>query len=288
MKFGLFFSFLLLVLVANAASPEEVESSIAALHTSIVKADTDARRDTICNEMRELFISSFDDPATFDYPFSKFQFCTLKSSDHRVRLLNWNLPYKDGTHKYFCFVLLWNEKEKNFSWTELIDNTREVEKIENKFLTPDKWLGALYYDIIPMEKKGRGDTYTLLGWDGKDNLTTRKIIDAMTITGKKIRLGAGIFKSDDGTRKRMILEYSDEVSASVKFYSKKKCIVMDHLSPKNPMMAGIYADYGPDGAYNMLQLKKGKWEYFEEIEVAQFSEDNDKPYIDPATGRRRK
>ncbi|MFM7727306.1 MAG: hypothetical protein ACKO7B_11430, partial [Flavobacteriales bacterium] len=209
------------------------------------------------------------------------KFCTLISKDHHIRLLNWNLPYRDGTYKYFCFLLVWNDENKHFTWHELQDTIHEPEKLETRFLNPEKWLGALYFDIIPMTKKGKSTTYTLLGWDGKDNLTTRKIIDALTINGDKIRLGANLFDYEGDTRKRVILEYSNDVSASVKYYPKKKCIVMDHLSPKSPMMQGIYADYGPDGSYCMLQLKKDKWEFIDMVDVSQFSEDDNRPYRDP-------
>jgi hypothetical protein len=287
MKFIASFIFLLSVCFSRAITPEETEISVAELHGQIVKVRTDAEKDSISDKMRALLITAFEDPATFDYPFDKFQFCKLVSPDHRLRLFNWNIPYNDGTHKYICFVLVWNKKDLNYAWTELQDNPREAEKIENRYLTADKWLGALYYEIIPMDKKN-SDTYTLLGWDGKDKLTNRKIVDAVTIQGKKLRFGAGIYKMDDGTRKRLIYEYSDEVSASVKFFPKKKCIIIDHLSPKNAMMTGIYADYGPDGTYDMLQLKKGKWELLENIDVSQFTSDNDKPYVDPLTGRIRK
>ncbi len=271
--------------IMSALSLEETENAIAAIHSKVASCSSNIEGDSICNEMRNLFMSSFDNPLVFDYPFEKFQFCKLTSKDHHIRLFNWNLLYPDGTHKYFCFVLVWDEKDKTFNWTELKDNQREVDKIENKYLTPEKWMGALYYEIIPMAKKGRGDTYTLLGWDGKDKMTNRKIIDAITITGNKLRFGAGIYLTDDGTRKRMILEYSDEVSASVKYHPKKNAIVMDHLSPKNPLMTGIYADYGPDGSYDLLLLKKGKWQFIEDINISEFVNGNDKPFIDPRKKR---
>jgi hypothetical protein len=132
-----------------------------------------------------------------------------------------------------------------------------------------------------MTRKGKSSTYTLLGWDGKDNLTTRKIVDAITISGDKIRLGANLFEYAGDSRKRVILEYSNEVSASVKYFPKKNCIVMDHLSPKNPMMQGIYADYGPDGTYCLFELKKDKWIFMDEIDISQFADDDSKPYRDP-------
>lgn len=285
-KVILLFSLIALTpLVFQGADLSAVELRLQKLHKDLSQSSTDENSQSICNSMRQAFIESFDDPATFDYPFEKLNFCKITSSDGRIRLFNWNLPYQDGTHTYYCFVLVRDLKKKTYTWTELKDYAREADKIENRFIQPDKWLGTLYYEIIPMDKKGRGDTYTLLGWDGVDRLTNRKIIDAITITGDKIRIGAGIFKSDDGTRKRMILEYSDEVSASVRYYPNKKCIVMDHLSPKNPMMQGIYADYGPDGSYDLLFLKKGKWELIEDVDISEFAEGNNRPFVDPRPGR---
>lgn len=281
-----FFSFLFLFTAeAFSLSADEAELKLAYLHKQLSISEDDTRSDSICEAMRQTFIASFEDATVFDHPFKSLTFSTLTSKDHHMRLFNWNLPYRDGSYKYFCFVLLWNQDAKNYTWFELEDALHEPEKIESRYLTADKWLGALYYEIIPMASKGRSDTYTLIGWDGKDNLTTRKIIDALTITGEKIRLGAPLFEYEGDTRKRIVFEYSNEVSASVKYYPKKDCIVMDHLSPKNPMMTGIYADYGPDGTYCLFTLKKGKWKFMDEIDVSQFAEGNDRPFRDPRLNR---
>lgn len=277
-------AFILLILTGHNAwstTTEETEQKLAHLHKQLAASTDDARSDSICEAMRQSWISSFESPEVFDYPFTQLKFCTLISKDHHIRLLNWNLPYRDGTYKYFCFLLVWDDSQKNFTWHELLDTMHEPEKPESRFLTTEKWFGALYFEIIPMTRKGQSNTYTLLGWDGKDNLTTRKIVDALTINGDKIRIGANLFEYASDTRKRVILEYSNEVSASVKYYPKKNCIVMDHLSPKNPMMQGIYADYGPDGTYCMFMLKKDKWVFMDEIDISQFADDDSKPYRDP-------
>ncbi|MFN0031777.1 MAG: hypothetical protein ACKVOR_06435 [Flavobacteriales bacterium] len=288
MKTALLLSMLVCCAMRTGAMNLKAEEDTLALHyRAIASASVDSIRIQHSEMMRHRFISLFDEAATFQHAFTSLRFCTLTSSDGRIRLFNWNVPLTDGTHKYVCFVLVWDEKEKNYWWTELTEPKREAEKIETKFLTEDKWLGALYYEVIPVAKKG-SDTYTLLGWDGKDKLTQRKIVDAITITGKKIRIGASIFKTADGNRKRMLFEYSDEVSSSVRYHAKKNCIVIDHLSPKSDAMVGIYADYGPDGSYDALTLVKGKWEIIENIDVSQFAEGNDKPFIDPRKGRRRK
>lgn len=273
--------------VCEAQSLAQIEAQIALLHNKLTGSRFDVEKDSICNSMREEIIKSFQFDEAFDYPFDKLNFCKIKSSDNHVRLLNWNLPYADGTHKYFCFVLVRDVKSGGFRWKELKDNPNEVDKVENKILTEDKWLGMLYYDIIPMGKK-KSDQYTLLGWDGKDNLTNRKVVDVMDVGGSKIKFGANIFNTESTVAKRIILEYSDEVSASIKFYADKKTIVMDHLSPKNPMMVGIFADYGPDGSYDMFVMNKDKWDYLDNVDISKFAADDGKPFYDPRQRRKKK
>ncbi len=277
----LFSIHILASLCVFGSSLEEAEIKLSYLHNQLSLSEDDARSDSICDAMRQTWITTFEHAEVFDYPFDALKFCTLTSKDHHIRLLNWNLPYRDGTYKYFCFLLIWDEESKSIQWHELIDTMHEPEKLDTRFLSPEKWLGTLYFDIIPMTKKGKSSTYTLLGWDGKDNLTTRKIIDAITINGDKIRIGANLFEYEGETHKRIILEYSNEVSASAKFYPKKNCIVMDHLSPKTAMMEGIFADYGPDGTYCLFILKKDKWQFMDAIDISQFADDDSKPYRDP-------
>jgi len=267
-----------------------IEDSLLNYYTKLSVATTNADRDSASAKMKSFFIESFNNPETFDYAFSKLRFCTIKSSDNLVRLFNWNQPNEDGTYKYHCFVfrkIMKGKKQTSYDWFELTQAKREADKIESKYLNADKWIGALYYDIIPVGKKNV-NTYVLLGWEGKDEVTTRKMIDAIEFTGNKVRLGANIFKTATGTQKRVIYEYSNDISMSIKFYPKKNCIVMDHLSPKNPMMQGVFADYGPDGTYCLFKLEKDKWEYIDDINISEFVEGDERPFVDPRPNRRRR
>ena len=273
--------------LCNAQSLPQIEAQIALLHNKLAASRFDIEKDSICNSIRGELIKSFSFDETFDYPFVKLNFCKIKSANNHIRLFNWNLPYADGTHKYFCFVLVRETKSGVLRWKELKDNLNEIDKIENKILTEDKWFGMLYYEIISMGKKN-SNQYTLLGWDGKDNLTNRKVVDVMDVGGNKIKFGANIFNTESNVAKRIILEYSDEVSASLKYYAEKNSVVMDHLSPKNPMMLGIYADYGPDGSYDMLVLNKNKWDFLDNVDISKFTAKDGKPFYDPRQRRKRK
>jgi hypothetical protein len=277
-------------LKAGAQQLPAYEDSIVAQFNVLKGAKDDASRDAASESMKALFARALNEADAFTYPFSRLSFSNLTSSDQRVRIINWNVPHDDGTFSYAAFVLIKDLKSDGFSWIELEDQQRDPDKADTKYMTADKWMGALYYEIIPLTTKKRkpADTYVLLGWDGKDFMTTRKFIDAMTIQGKdKVRFGAPIFETPTGARKRIIFEYSEDVSASVRYYPKKQCIVVDHLSPKNPMMEGVYSEYGPDGSYDLYQLEGGKWKLYENIDISKFAESDDRPYADPRRRGRR-
>lgn len=270
----------------KAMDMQQVEDSVAHYHTLLAMATVDSVREKACNQMSAIIRENISSADFFSYPFEKWKFSKIHSSDGLVRIINWNSPREDDSYIYYCFILRKKSEADPVEWFELKDYPKEADKIENKFLNADKWLGALYYDIVPLERKKKTDTYVLFGWDGKDELTTRKVIDAVTFTGNKVRLGASIFPSEIGEKKRLIFEYSNEISMSVKYYPKKNCFVVDHLAPKNPMMTGIFADYGPDGTYDLYQLEKSKFVLYEKIDVSKFAAEDDKPYNDPRRRRR--
>lgn len=268
---------------SSSQTLEVLEDSLVASFSTLQSAQTDDVRTAASESMRKHFIQSFALPGVFNYPFARLDRITKKhASDGKVRVINWNQPNDNGTFRYYAFILWKTGKDSILHWQELKQSNRPVEKAESKILTPDKWPGALYYDVFPLRSdKKQNDSYIVLGWEGKDDLSTRKVIDVLVFSGDKVKLGAPIFQSEAGARKRHYFEYSNEVSMSLKYFPEKKCIVFDHLSPKSDASKGIYADYGPDGTYDMYQLDKDKFVYMENIDISQFSNGDKKPYFDP-------
>ncbi len=266
-----------------------LERSIALLHDSLAKSTYDEQSMRYGQQMQDSLAMLPATAETFQYPFDRWKFCRLTSADGRLRIINWNVPLQNGEHVYFAVVWIWNEEEKTYYSVVLKDNMKDLDKFETRYLDAESWPAALYYEIIP-HYKGRGnrkcDTYTLLGWDGRDNLTNAKVLDVIKITAKdKVRFGEGLFETGTGMKKRLMFQYADEVSASFKYYPKKKCIVMDHLSPKSSMMEGVFADYGPDGTYDLYQWEKGKWKLYSNIDISLFSSSDTKMYKPPVRQR---
>ena len=279
-------SFFLLILLtstlAYSLDLREVESRVAYYLGELAKSKSDVEMDSLSSKIRVLLMSCLDYPETFDYPFSALKMCTITSPDGRFRILNWNQPMRDGTHKYYGFIMIKDEQDA-ISWLELVHTPdRKGGWQRNKFYTHENWPGALYYEIIPMGKRGKNNDYLLLAWDGADHMTNKKIVDVIQIKKDRVRFGGDVFEGEEGFGKRVILEYSNGVSASLKYYPKGGYIVYDHLSPRNPSMIGIFSDYGPDGSYDALKFEKGKWKLISNIEVNRFAPNDNAPYLNPA------
>lgn len=274
-------------LSASIEDAQKMALLVDAYHDSLAVSTNDEKRVEWSNLMEAKLVemaavSSDKDVYQADYAY--WRFAKLMSPDQRFRIINWNVPLQNGEHIYYGVIWIWSEKENRFFAVTLKDSQRDGDKWDARYFDAEQWPGALYYEIIPCKSKRRKetDTYTLLGWDGRDNMTNAKVLDVIKIiSNEKVRFGEGLFETPLGTKKRLMFQYSDEVSASFKYYPKKNAIVMDHLSPKNAMMEGIYADYGPDGTYDLYQWEKGKWKLYTSIDISVFSSSDTKMYRPP-------
>ncbi len=200
----------------------------------------------------------------FTFPFDSLQSMSkITSPDEEFRLFNWNVEMENGMNNFFCLIL-----KKDGTIIELKDNYRNIISPELKTLSQTNWYGACYYKIIPM---GRGK-YTLLGWNGKDDITTQKVIETMSLGSRNAKFGFALFNFPDQPRvkkKRIILEYSNEAYVSLKHFETKKQsqIVFSHLSPSTKQMEGYPQYYYPDLSYDRFVLKKGKWVFESDVTI---------------------
>lgn len=215
---------------------------------------------------------AFDE--AFNYPFDSLgmMMSTIKSPDDAFRLFNWNLEY--GEHeeqKYHCLIMKKDPKNNDFVIIELIDKSENAPyDIEYEANTEKKWYGALYYKIIPIEKFG-GTIYTLLGWDGNNMMSNKKIIETMQFhKTDKVKFGHAIFKEEDGkTKRRVVFQYNKQSVMSLKYQNTKKTemIIFDHLSPTSPNLEGMKDWYVPDLSFDAYVLENGKWVFTPDVDA---------------------
>ncbi len=217
------------------------------------------------------------DPEILNYPFDSLkEISVLTPKDKKFKLITWNLFKEDGTHAFFGLLLVNNSKRiktgflkhetiQSYEYFTLVDRSASIKSPESYIGSPDKWFGMLYTQLV--ENDGY---YTLIGWDGNDKLTQRKFVDVLYFKANGDAVfGKDVFKFPRKNPKRLMFEYSTDVTMSLKYDDKRKQIVYSHLGSKQEgsVLDGQFQYYGPDGSFDALEQKKGKWITIEDIDA---------------------
>ena len=205
-------------------------------------------------------------PASFDYEFdslSKFM-STIKSPDETFRLYNWNIQQKNQTQFYECWVV-----KKDGTLIKLKDHQKLIPEIEFAILGEKSWFGALYYKIIPVIKKNK-TYYTLLGWDGNDMFSNKKIIEILEFKKSKLQFGNSMFVyPNERTKKRVILQYNKQSYMSLKhdIIRKENYIIFDHLVPTSPHLKDFPDWYVTDLSFDAFKWDGARWTYIKDFDA---------------------
>lgn len=277
MRLSLVILFLLSTFLLNAQSNIE---KIKELELEAVTKLNEAREFTTLKEQHKANqefedvlrqMMAFDETFTHDFDTLATLISTLKSPDGAFRIFNWNMEYGDyKEHKFYCLLMKKDPKTEDFHIIEMFDHSEDYAyDAEFKALTEKKWFGCLYYEIIPIQK-GFKTQYTLLGWDGHNMMSNKKIIETMKFYKKdKLKFGEAMFKSDDHkTKRRVIFEYTEDAIMSLKHSKTKKTemIIFDHLSPISPAI-DLPSWYAPDLSFDAYVLENGKWIYVKDVDA---------------------
>ncbi|RKE04481.1 hypothetical protein [Marinifilum flexuosum] len=244
------------------AQLSEVEKEIAGDFEQLVQADNDSTKFVICKKIEDSFLRVLPQKESFDYTFSKLNHMgKITSPDLRFRIYNWNCVLSDGSYKYFGIL---QYKEKSKLKVKLLSDKTDGDMFSR--YEPENWPGALYYKIIPFKSKG-GASYLLLGWDGNNVSTNKKLIEVLSFEKSGIKFGKPIISWRGKQLNRVIFEYAKQARMSINYQEKEKRLVFDHLSPSKPQFANQFEYYGPDFTHDALQLKKGIWMLQEDVDV---------------------
>lgn len=174
------------------------------------------------------------------------------------RLVTWQLKVSNEEYKYGGFIQ-WPDRIVRFKDTRPFINGSSYSTY-----TPSSWYGCIYYHMIPFELDGKS-YYVLLGFNAENSTLNTKVADVLDLTGPDIRLGVPVFTGKEEARTRLMVTYGDISNTRMTYDSKLGGIIHDHVET----LPGI----GPngedlpvsDGSMEAWILKKGKWEYQEEV-----------------------
>lgn len=259
----------------NAIKPADfkrlqaLEDTIAVL-AKITVQDTLANKRLVANgQMIPLIKEMLTIPNSFNYAFTKIENIAIqKPLDGAFRIFTWQLYINENEYKYFGYVQLNRNKP---TIVELTDNSRRMDNVDKESLTPDRWYGAVYYNLKEFKTKD-GMKYLLFGFNANNQYEKIKLCDVLVLRGGQIKFGAPVLEVADikGVRKqklhRLILNYSAEASMRLNFDPEMNIVIHDHLErigTKNPNLPFTYV---PDGTYEAFELQKdGTWSHVDKL-----------------------
>ncbi len=295
---------IILICVALFATPlcsqdimlQNAEQELSSLMNVMFSSKDDNERFNANEKFLTLLDNVLEYPNSFDYPFENLdKISILTSSDKKFKIFTWAVFSNEGDYDNFGMIQARNETTEEYEIYRLWDRSDDVFSPQEAKLTDTSWFGAVYYELITTKNENI-TYYTLLGWDGKDIYSKRKIIEPITFKRNSGRpsFGASIFYKEKQL-KRMIFEYAPTASFNLKWdnqYHKEggvkkakqkgmkknkpfeveeakiersQMILYDELEPMCDGLGMVKNLSIPSGKVVGLRFERGKWRKVENL-----------------------
>ena len=219
------------------------------------------QNDSIKEEANLIFLETLENTLntkkSYIYNFGEIKHMSIvQPKDEKFKLFTWFIPLNSGNYKYFGLIQKCKKNGKKCEIYYLSSFPKDKVSFLNKKIEYDEWYGCLYYDIVTI-KINKKIYYTLLGWDGNNNITTKKFIEVLNLEKKKTPyFGANIFNNK---QKRILIEYSSKYPVSLNYDIELECIVFDHIEPIDGVSINNFNLYAPDLSYDIFRKTKNGW-----------------------------
>lgn len=271
----------------DKALMQSYQERLSSLIERVSNAPTDNERYLASEEAVQLLSKALEEDESERWQWSLPEYVSvLTSPDKLFRIFTWAVIRDNGEFECFGAVQFYNDKEEEYEYLLLNDKSEDIMNREETLLTADNWLGAVYQELI-QTTAGEKTYYTLLGWNGVDNITERKIIEPVLIRNGVPQFGAPLFRRLRNQR-RIVLEYANDAMVNLSYETqyiqevehkrekikgtnryrtvdkvkerKEKMIIFDEVEPQIPGMEGLYQYYMPSGTEIAYAFVDGKWE----------------------------
>ncbi|MCO5230961.1 MAG: hypothetical protein M9958_07365 [Chitinophagales bacterium] len=242
----------------NLAQLKIYNDSLKSYNVDLINGSTEELRSAASYKMIKVFSKALRVEGSFHYKFDSLNSISiLTPSDNQFKIFSWQLAFDNGTYRYFGVI---QSNEKNPQLQPLVDYGDFYEHPDSVIVDGDRWIGAIYFDIIPF-KSGKSTYYALLGWDGHNSITNRKYIDILWFDkDHKAKFGYPLFVTEGKkSPTRIILEYKKDAVLSLSYSPKENEIYYDHLTSLSGNEDKGAFDLVPDGTLESFRLSKGKW-----------------------------
>src|SRR5687768_12161894 len=231
------------------------------------------------------FVRALQVKNSFYYPFdSVFGISKLYSPDSSFRIFTWNLQFDDYWSRQKGAIQL-RTKDGSLKLISLRDYSEFTTKPEDSVRDKKNWIGAVYYNIIKTQHKGK-NYYTLFGFDHNSVMSTKKWIEVMYFNEKNEPVFGGPFFSyqQDSIPKpdqhRYGIEFKKGARVLANYIPDLDLILVDHLiDPEDPNPENKWA-FIPDGDNIGFKWENGKWVHIDKVFTLKL-QDGQAPVDDP-------
>lgn len=253
------------------------QDSLQELGKTFINNENDLERKNANYEFIRTLVSALKVPNSFLFPFDSLKTISiLNAPDNRFRLFTWHILNDDGSYRFYGAIQI--NTGGPLRLFPLEDYTPLLKTPEDSVLTNRKWYGAQYYKIIKVDAEH--PYYTILGWKGNNDQSTKKVIEILSFKNDMPVFGAAVFGFSK-IKKRVIFEYTRQASMLLRYVPEQDLIVFDHLAPPTDSQKNDPKSYGPDLTYDGYKLKNGHWVLVENLDMRNVPDAHDQEYIAP-------
>ncbi|MCX6185977.1 MAG: hypothetical protein NTU43_03130 [Bacteroidetes bacterium] len=254
-------------------SLHDVEIRLMGLSERMIQSYDEEERMTSGKNFIRTLVRAIKVQGSYYYPFDSLKAVSIiQSPDNLFRIMTWNLGTNEEEFHYYGLIQMNPDKMKKIKDTTnlrafypLIDRSSKINNPYDTITSADFWWGSNYYQMA-LSKAGKTTFYTILGWDGNTNRSNKKVVDVLTFQNNKPVFGAPIFDvKGKKLLKRMIWEFSNQATMTLRYEEKKNMLIYENIVPPKPSNLGMYETYLPDGSYDFMVWKNGKWQITGEL-----------------------
>jgi hypothetical protein len=208
---------------------------------------------------------------SFYYPFdSLLGISKLYAPDTTFRIFTWAISFDDYYYRQRG-AIQFRTADGTLKLVPLRDYSEFTDKPLDSVRTRSNWIGAMYYNIIKTQHKGK-NYYTLFGFDNNSAMSSMKWIEVLTFNEKNEPIFGGPFFSyeKDSIPKpaqyRFNIEFKKGARVLVNYVEDEKMILVDHLvSDNNNANPDLAWTFVPDGDQEGFKWENGKWLHIDKV-----------------------
>jgi len=247
---------------------EKKEDSLKIFAQQMINGRSAEERFAADSQFTKTFVRALQIKNSFYYPFdSLVSIAKVVPADSSFKIFTWQLVIGPEVIRQHGAIQM-KTADGSLKLFPLIDKTDLINNIDDTITSNRAWIGALYYKVIQEKSFGK-NVYTLLGFDDNNLNSDRKFIEILTFKNDEPVFGGPYFSFPDNSVKkeaiaRYVMEYKKNAGPRLTYDNEMNIIIYEHLISETGEPQKKYT-YIPDGDYEGLKWKDGKWVYIQKV-----------------------